>query len=60
MTDATWDSIGWPSPGTRVYTPKDQRPLVTPPTRMSTRKCALDRHARYRARKRLKKLLGAT
>jgi hypothetical protein len=49
------DTVGWPAAAPRVYS--DPRRIMPPPTRMATRKNALDRHARYRARKRLASLL---
>ena len=52
------DCVGWPAEAPRVYL--DSRPLITAPTRMATRKNALDRHARYRARQRLKKVLACS
>ncbi len=56
MTDDDFSDLGFPAQQTRVY--HDPRPLLPRPIRMATRKNALDRHARYRERKRMRKLLG--
>lgn len=53
------DEFGVPAKMTRVYTPENQAPFLPAPMRNRVRQGALDRHARYRERKRLKKLLGA-